>query len=343
MNGIITAMKSKPKYLFIGGLREDYCITPDQRVISGELGGNAVYSAVGARLWSEAVGIVSRIGSNYPRSWLDRLESSGIDTGWVNILDEPQQSITFYAYLSLEERVDTNPLLHFSRIGQPMPKELIGYTTSTPGQGSKTEFYPLSVRPSDLEDLSHGLEGGHLAPAEFLTHSSLPLVVRSKGVSVLTIDPSLRYMNPDFRYDLPKLIQGVDAFMPSEMEARSFFAANRPDIWQMAESFGEMGCRYVIIKLGARGQALLDAASGRRWRIPAYPANVRDVTGAGDSFCGGFLVGLAETGDPVEASLRGSVSASLTVEGTGALYALGCMPGLAHSRLEALRSGVERI
>ncbi len=336
-------MKPTPKYLFIGGLREDYCITPDQRVISGELGGNAVYSAVGARVWSEDVGILSRVGCNYPKLWLEHLESYDIDTHWVNILDDPQQSITFYAYLSLEERVDTNPRMHFARIGEPMPKELIGYTTSTPGQASRDEFYPLSIRPDDIRNLRHELAGAHLAPAEFLTHATLPYTLKSRNVTVLTLDPSLRYMTPDFRFDLPKLIRGVDAFMPSEMEAKSFFAPNTLDTWDMAESFGEMGCRYVIIKLGAEGLALLDLASEERWKIPAYPANVRDVTGAGDSFCGGFLVGLIETGDPLEAALRGSISASLTIEGTGALYALGRTPGLARSRLETLRSSAKRI
>jgi ribokinase len=70
---------------------------------------------------------------------------------------------------------------------------------------------------------------------------------------------------------------------------------------------------------------------------------VRDVTGAGDSFCGGFVVGLSQTGDLVESALMGSVSASLTIEGSGALYALGAAPGLKEARLEYLRGGVKRI
>ncbi|MCA9947120.1 MAG: hypothetical protein KC449_26755, partial [Anaerolineales bacterium] len=49
---------------------------------------------------------------------------------------------------------------------------------------------------------------------------------------------------------------------------------------------------------------------------------IADVTGAGDSFCGGFMVGLAQTGDPAQAVAYGLVSASLVIEGYGALYAL---------------------
>ena len=47
-----------------------------------------------------------------------------------------------------------------------------------------------------------------------------------------------------------------------------------------------------------------------------------DVTGAGDSFCGGFLVGLARSGDCYYAARQGLVSSSLVIEGYGATYAL---------------------
>jgi ribokinase len=66
------------------------------------------------------------------------------------------------------------------------------------------------------------------------------------------------------------------------------------------------------------------------------------VTGAGDAYCGGFLVGLHQTGDPLEAALMGSVSASLVIEGTGALYALEALPDLAQARLHAMRQSVGR-
>ena len=66
-------------YLFIGGLRTDYCITHDGQVLLGTMGGNAIYAATGAMVWSSSVGIISRVGSNYPEEWLDtsRVESSG--------------------------------------------------------------------------------------------------------------------------------------------------------------------------------------------------------------------------------------------------------------------------
>jgi hypothetical protein len=123
--------------------------------------------------------------------------------------------------------------------------------------------------------------------------------------------------DPGFRRDLPDLLNGLDAFLPSLMEAEAFFRPQRLRVWEMAEAFLGMGCRIVVIKCGANGQLLLDGASRQRWDVPAYSVQPNDVTGAGDAYCGGFLAGPVETGDPLEAALRGSVSSSLVIEGTG--------------------------
>jgi sugar/nucleoside kinase (ribokinase family) len=109
----------------------------------------------------------------------------------------------------------------------------------------------------------------------------------------------------------------------------------------MAEAISEMGCETVVIKSGAQGQLVWDSRQNRRWTVPAYPSRVRDIQGVGDAYCGGFLAGLGETGDVLEAALRGSVSASLAIEGTGALYPLDSHPRLAEARLEFLRKMVK--
>jgi ribokinase len=136
------------------------------------------------------------------------------------------------------------------------------------------------------------------------------------------------------------ILQAVDAFLPSEMETRAFFAGQLADLWAAAEAFAALGPPVVVLKLGARGQYVYDAAANGRWHVPAYPAAVVDVTGAGDAYCGAFLVGLSETGDPLEAAVRACVTASFVVEGLGALYALDHAPGRLESRLAHVRQSV---
>ena len=332
-----------PKYLFIGGIREDYSITHTNRVISGALGGNAIYSAVGARIWSDSVGIIGRIGSNFDRAKLEKIEQAGVDTSNVRVLDQPLSTITFYAYISPEERVDINPILHYRRINKLMPKALLDYQSSTEGQGDRQNLTPHTIRPTDIPESLGSVQGVHLAPADYLSHLTLPPRLQRNAIRWITLDPSIRYMTPDFKRDLPMLLHDINVFIPSVLEAREFFYQGIKDVWEIAEAFGDMGPRFVVIKQGKRGQALWDRDAGRRWLIPAYPSKIRDVTGAGDAFCGGFLVGLNETQDPVEACLRGSISSSLVVEGSGALYALGAAPGLSQARLSALRSWLREV
>jgi ribokinase len=334
-------MSSPPiNYAVVGGLREDYFITPEGQAHLRHLGGNAVYAAVGARLWTDRVGLVARVGSNYPREWLDIVAARGLDTNGVIVLPTPLDNRTFYAYLNLEERDDLHPERHFARLGLPIPPGLIGYATSTEGQEHRDRVGPLGVRVDEVTPAYFSAQAFHLAPFDFGAHYALPAFLHARGVRLITVDPSVRYMLPENAADVATLLQHVDAFLPSEMETRAFFTAPLPDLWQAAEAFASYGPRCVALKLGARGQYVYDAVSGRRWQVPAYPAAVVDVTGAGDAYCGGFLVGLAETGDPLEASVRGCVSASFVVEGLGALYALDHAPGQLEARLRHVRQSV---
>jgi len=338
------------KYAVVGGLREDFFITSGGEVYLRQLGGNAVYAAVGARLWArlceppaEPVGLVARIGRNYPGEWLPVIAARGIDTRGVTVVPESLDTRTFYAYLTPEERVDTEPVRHFSRVGVPLPPALIGYATSTEGQADRARLSPLAVRPGELPAGYFGALGFHLAPFDFTVHYSFPELLRRQGVGCVTCDPSIRYMQPSYAAEVQHLLGQLDAFLPSEMETRAFFAEPLDDLWPAAEAFGAMGAPCVVLKLGARGQFVYQTASGSKWHVPAYPASVVDVTGAGDAYCGGFLVGLAQTGDPLEAALRGCVSASLVIEGIGALYALDRPAQLATTRLAELRSAVRAI
>jgi ribokinase len=330
-------------YAVVGGLREDYFITPAGEIHLRKIGGNAVYAAVGARIWTEPVGLVARVGSNYPAEWLAVMAARGIDTQGVVRTPAPLDTRTFYAYLSLEERDDTHPEHHFARLGHPLPAALEGYASSTEGQADRDTLSPLGIEPSDFPNAYCRATGVHLAPFDFGVHYRLPAWLRQQGVQCITCDPSVRYMLPHGSGDVAAMLPHLDAFLPSEMETRAFFAEPLADLWQAAEAFGAMGARAVVLKLGGRGQFVYDTASGRRWHVPAYPGQVIDVTGAGDAYCGGFMVGLAETGDPLEAALRGCVSAAYVIAGLGALFALDWPLTDREARLRRLRPLIKEV
>ena len=74
------------------------------------------------------------------------------------------------------------------------------------------------------------------------------------------------------------------------------------------------------------------------FEVPAYPVkHIVDVTGAGNAYCGGFVYGLATTGDALQAGWYGGVSASLALHQFGALYPLDGLKETAQARLDWYR------
>lgn len=334
---------TSPTLVTAGGLRIDYLITHDGQARNGLIGGNALYAAVGAALWAEDPGTVgpwARLGDNYPRSWPQQLQQAGLATAGLVQIAGDQDHRTFYAYTPDGRRDDTNPAGHFARVGQPLPAELHDYVHSTPGQDDPGRYEPLALRPADWPD-NFRPAAVHLSPLCLRSHLDLPAFLRRQGVRWITVDPGERYMVPDLKEYLPRFLPSVDAFLPSDQEIRSLFG---PDInWlAAAKILGQWGAPLVIIKLGPQGVLVYDRNRDRATHLSPYhepnDRRVVDVTGAGDAFCGGFLAGLLSTGQALAATNWGLVSASLVIEGYGALYAVDRPSSQVYQRLAKLEA-----
>jgi 1D-myo-inositol 3-kinase len=73
----------------------------------------------------------------------------------------------------------------------------------------------------------------------------------------------------------------------------------------------------VILTLGVNGCIVYQRGKAPI-EVPAFPTNVVDLTGAGDSFAAGFLIRYYETHDLIEAARFGNATASLAIESPGA-------------------------
>lgn len=116
--------------------------------------------------------------------------------------------------------------------------------------------------------------------------------------------------------DLKSLLKKADCLIINEDEAR--LLAGEHNLIKAGRIILDMGLGVVVIKKGESG-SLMCSADGGRFVLPAYPASeVRDPTGAGDSFAGGFLGYLAQSGKTDFATLKkaiayGTVTASFTI------------------------------
>jgi sugar/nucleoside kinase (ribokinase family) len=116
---------------------------------------------------------------------------------------------------------------------------------------------------------------------------------------------------------LKKLLGKVDVFFSNDQESMKLTGA--PNALQAAQLLAEWGPSVIVIKKGEHG-ALMKVGS-KFYVFPAYPlARIKDPTGAGDTFAGGFLGYLASSGahDDVghlkRAMAYGTTMASFNVE-----------------------------
>ena len=129
---------------------------------------------------------------------------------------------------------------------------------------------------------------------------------------------------------LTATLRRLSALLPSTDDLTDRAGAGG-DPWELAGRLAE-DCRTVVVRQGAQGCLVL-RRDARPVRVGAVPLRVVDPAGAGDTFCGGFCVGLASTGDPVRAAGYGAVSASYVLEHADPLDVLDADRGDARRRL----------
>ena len=160
--------------------------------------------------------------------------------------------------------------------------------------------------------------------------------LRAGGVGCLLAEPPPSDFVPEKLDEFVAFLPLVDIFSPNWEESAQLLGMDAPDA--IVARFLGMGVPVVALRMGESGS--LVASGQRRWRIPAVSVPVVDVTGAGNSYCGGFLVGYAQTGDARISGLYGAVSASFTIEQFGLPVSDGETARKASERLAGIKSSL---
>ena len=328
-----------PEFLIFGQLTREYLLPPMGSPRLDVPGGTLLYAAAGLRVWESSIGIVGRVGADYPPEWLDECRSRGFDTSGVKVLPRTLDVRDFMSYTESFEVSRINPVTQFARREMTFPKALMGYQ---PLEDRKMDD-GSQLLVTDIPEKYMTARAALLCPMGLVTQTQLIAGMKLGDVHTFVLEPSATVMNPMSRRELPALLNGVTAILTSQDELKNLFWGETYDLWKMSQAVSMYGCEYVVVKCGPQGQLLYDVGSKRKWEIPAYPARIADPIGAGDAFNGGFLSGYCKNYDALEGVLYGNVSASLKLEGSGAYYPLDVMPGLAEARLNALRNMVREV
>lgn len=322
-----------PQFLVFGNLTREYLLPAVGQPRLDVAGGDLLYAAAGLRVWESNVGLVGRVGDDYPRAWLNECKRRGFDTSGIKILPQALDVREFVSYTESFELSELNPITHFARRGMTFPKALLGYQPLEERATEEAGRLVITDIPEDYLSARAAL----ICPMDLTTQNQLIAGLKRGNTHTFLLDPLRATMTPKAKRELPALLNGVTALLLSQEELRNLFWGETHDLWEMAEAVSMYGCEYVVIKCGAQGQLLYISSNKRRVEIPAYPARIADPTGAGYAFDGGFLAGYCKNYDPLEGVFYGSVSSSLKLEGSGAFYLLDVLPGLADARLNAVK------
>jgi sugar/nucleoside kinase (ribokinase family) len=108
-----------------------------------------------------------------------------------------------------------------------------------------------------------------------------------------------------------QILKAAQALFLSDEDLPADDLGRRPSIL-------ERWARAVDCLAYTRGYHGADVHCAGKWRrINAFPSSPVELTGAGDTFAAAFLIRLAETGDPWEATRFASAAASMVIEGRG--------------------------
>ncbi|QOD59454.1 bifunctional hydroxymethylpyrimidine kinase/phosphomethylpyrimidine kinase [Polaribacter haliotis] len=276
------------KLLAVGTVAFDAIETPFGKT-DKILGGSGSYIGLSASQFGVKTGVVSVVGGDFPQSYLDMMNSKGINTDGVEI---DKNGKTFFWSGKYHNDMNSRDTLI---------TELNVLETFTP-------VVPDSFKDAGIVML------GNLHP---LTQASV-LDQMSKRPKLVVLDTMNFWMDIALE-DLHTVLKRVDVITINDEEARQL--SGEYSLVNAAKKIHTMGPKYVVIKKGEHGALLFN--NGKMFFAPALPlAEVFDPTGAGDTFAGGFCGYLAKTEDVSfenmkNAIIYGSNLASFCVEKFG--------------------------
>jgi len=247
---------------------------------------SAICAAASSKLGLR-VGFVGKVGDDlFGRFVLGRLQEVGVDTEPI-IVDASIRTGATIALSTSEDR---------------------GFVT-----------YPGSIVALTPEDVDHNLfeRARHVHSSSFFLQQGLqpgyPTLFAAARVRGCTTSLDTGY-DPLERWDstLWDTLRQTDIFLPNEVEAPAI--AGQTDSGAALEVLAET-VPLVVVKMGSRGAI---ARQGERWvQVAAFPVEVVETTGAGDTFDAGFLTAWLKGFTMEESLTLGVAAGSLSVTKVG--------------------------
>ncbi len=259
------------------------------------VGGAASYIALAASYFTKDMHLVSVVGDDFPKSFLNTLEAAGANLEGLQVKKGEKSffwSGKYHNDLNSRDTLETqlNVLATFNPV--------------VPSSAMECEYLML----------------GNLAPAV-----QISVINQMKKRPKLIVLDTMNFWMDIAMDELRKTLELVDVLTINDSEARQL--SGEYSLVKAAQKILKMGPKVLVIKKGEHGALLFN--NEEVFFAPALPLeDVYDPTGAGDSFAGGFIGYLAKTRDVSfenmkRAIIYGSSMASFTVERFGTERLIG--------------------
>lgn len=174
--------------------------------------------------------------------------------------------------------------------------------------------------PHDIEKAKNIIESADLLlmqleiPMETVEYAAK--LAHSKGIKVILNPAPAAFLSNE-------LLKCLYAIVPNKTEAEMLSGIKVTD-WESAKQsayiISEKGVDIVIITLGSKGALIKE--NGTYYEVPVEEIKAIDTTGAGDTFCGAFCVGISEGLSIVDAVRMANLASGITVTREGAQVAI---------------------
>lgn len=268
--------------IIVGTLGYDTVETPFGRR-EQVLGGSASYASIAASFFTSP-GIVSIVGSDFQEQHKQLLQSKQIS---LHGLKQMPGKTFAWGGAYVDDMNEAKTL--FTDLNT-----LIDFDAEVPEEYRNAPYVFLANTDPELQ---------------------MKVIQQLKQPKFIVMD-TMNFWITTKKKELLEVIGKVDVLLMNDGEARMLFQTR--NLLQAAREALQRGPKFVIIKKGEHGALLF--SNRTHFSAPGYPLDVvKDPTGCGDCFAGGFIGYLAKHQVVDEASLRkaiiyGSVIASFNAE-----------------------------
>lgn len=297
------------KLVIVGTVAFDAIETPFGKT-DKILGGAATFIGLAASKFNVDSAIVSIVGGDFPKPYLDLLSNRNIDISGIEVVKEGKTFFWSGRYHNDMNSRDT------------LATELNVLADFNP-------VVPAHYRDAEIVML------GNLHPSV-----QMSVLSQMEEKPKLVILDTMNFWMDNALEELHGVIKRVDVITINDEEARQL--TGEYSLVVAARKIHEMGPKYVVIKKGEHGALLFH--DNDVFFAPALPLEeVFDPTGAGDTFAGGFAGYLAKTGDTSFENLKnaviyGSTLASFCVEKFGTERMLDLSDPEVYKRLQQFKN-----